>query len=115
MTEQMKHGPSLVSNDEESFDNITISIKEGFYKYKGKHYIALGIVKMKDPNSRGWFLAAKYEREDIPRVTYVREINDFNEKFKPVKLKPENTGRKIADIGKKVDTSSYQPLGPCDQ
>jgi hypothetical protein len=56
-----------------------------FYEYKGNYYIVLGRVSFKNPTDGKWIESYKYT--DGSGREYVREIRDFEEKFKPVKAK----------------------------
>lgn len=55
---------------------------EQIYTYKNKLYIIVRNVSAKHPDSGDWVLSVLYfglEKQDF----YVRELNDFCEKFKP--------------------------------
>lgn len=52
-----------------------------FYRYKGNEYRVTGTVMMKCPKTRKWLLAMKYEQYNNSSQVYVREVNDFYDKF----------------------------------
>jgi hypothetical protein len=52
------------------------------YEYKGNRYMILGTLKVKHPDTGEWFNAIRYE--DRNGQNYVRETDDFNNKFKVV-------------------------------
>jgi len=64
----------------------------GFYEYKNKNYVHLGIAKMKHPETREWIDCVLYRKagefpltEESMRseeVMFVREKEDFDKKFK---------------------------------
>lgn len=52
------------------------------YKYKGNPYHIVGFCKFKDPNTREWHDAIMYQRADEISGIYVREREEFYNRFK---------------------------------
>lgn len=47
-------------------------------------YRVIGNCKVKDPKTREWYDAVMYQEDELGGTIYVREKNEFNEKFKEV-------------------------------
>lgn len=54
------------------------------YEYKGHPYKKIGECLSKNPDTRNWYNAVIYTRQDVASDTYVREKEDFYNKFKPL-------------------------------
>lgn len=53
------------------------------FEYKGKNYGLIGQVKFKHPDTREWINAVAYRKiENDETMIYVRELNEFHERFK---------------------------------
>ena len=58
----------------------------GYYRYKGKLYKFVRLVRLKHPTTREWVAAVQYEKS--PNTTgdlYVRELREFLNRFEGVK------------------------------
>lgn len=54
-----------------------------FYPKNGHYYIKKGIIRCKDKTTGEWYNAVLYSDAN---GQYVREVNDFNNKFKKVEI-----------------------------
>ena len=55
------------------------------YRYKGKNYVVLSLIKSKDVVTGEWLVYVLYKRKDDERqAIYARCANEFIAKFKPL-------------------------------
>lgn len=70
------------------------NLKTGFYKYKGNNYRIAVPVEMKNPETGKWQVGVMYIAL-MSHGIFVRELQDFVEKFEYMGEKDEDTKSKV--------------------